>query len=142
MGEARQVEDRLTDALNGRDLDGIASCYAADAVLVDPLGIHAGTDQIIESWRQLIEAFPDAVGTVEHKYESGDTAIDEWTWVGTNSGPLTMPTGEQFPATGRRVNLRGADVATVQDGVITSHRIYFDQMEFLGQLGLVPTPRG
>jgi hypothetical protein len=34
--------------------------------------------------------------------------------------------------------VRGCDVATVEGGLITSHRIYFDQMEFLGQLGLVP----
>jgi hypothetical protein len=27
-------------------------------------------------------------------------------------------------------------VATVRDGVITNHRFYFDQMEFLSQLGL------
>jgi hypothetical protein len=27
-------------------------------------------------------------------------------------------------------------MVTVENGVITSHRFYFDQMEFLGQLGL------
>jgi hypothetical protein len=26
----------------------------------------------------------------------------------------------------------------VENGVIVSHRFYFDQMEFLGQLGLLP----
>ena len=142
MGEARQVEDRLTDALNSWDLDGIASCYAADAVVVDPFGRHEGTDQIVESWRQLFEAFPDAAGVTDHKDESGDTAIDEWRWAGTNTGPLTLPTGEQLAATGNRVELRGADFATVQDGVITDHRVYFDQMEMLGQLGLLPAQGG
>lgn len=137
MGEARQVMDRLTDAINSADPDALARCYAADAVVVDPFGTHRGTDEIVESWRQLFEAFPDAAGTVEHKYESGGTAIDEWTFAGTNSGPITMPTGEQVPATGNQVNFRGVDVATVQDGVITSHRVYFDQMEMLGQLGLL-----
>jgi ketosteroid isomerase-like protein len=29
-------------------------------------------------------------------------------------------------------------LATVRDGRIISHRFYYDQMEFLGQLGLVP----
>ncbi len=138
MGEARQVMDRLTDAINSADLDALAGCYAADAVVVDPFGTHIGTDEIVESWRQLFEGFPNSIGTVEHKYESGDTAIDEWSFAGTNSGPLTMPTGEQVPATGNPVSLRGADIATVQGGVITSHRVYFDQMEMLGQLGLLP----
>jgi hypothetical protein len=31
-----------------------------------------------------------------------------------------------------------ADAATVADGVVTSHRFYFDQLELLGQLGLAP----
>ena len=49
-----------------------------------------------------------------------------------------MPTGETIRATGKRVRVRSCDVITVESGVITSHRFYFDQMEFLGQLGLVP----
>jgi hypothetical protein len=30
------------------------------------------------------------------------------------------------------------DIATVESGAVTSHRFYFDQMDFLGQLGLAP----
>jgi hypothetical protein len=29
------------------------------------------------------------------------------------------------------------DIATVENGVITRHRFYYDQMDFLGQLGLM-----
>ncbi|MDQ4019216.1 MAG: ester cyclase, partial [Actinomycetota bacterium] len=53
-------------------------------------------------------------------------------------GPLQMPDGETIPATGKQIRVRGCDVATVENGRITSHRFYFDQMEFLSQLGLVP----
>jgi hypothetical protein len=52
--------------------------------------------------------------------------------------PLPMPTGEAIPATGKQIRVRACDVATVEGGRLTSHRIYFDQMEFLGQLGLLP----
>jgi hypothetical protein len=38
--------------------------------------------------------------------------------------------------------MRSCDVATVEEGVVTSHRFYFDSMEFLGQLGLAPEPGG
>jgi ketosteroid isomerase-like protein len=34
------------------------------------------------------------------------------------------------------VRQRECDVATVRDGLVTSHRFYFDQLDFLGQLGL------
>ena len=70
--------------------------------------------------------------------ESGDTAIDEGYFVGTNTAPLSLPTGESVPATGKAVRLRVCDIATVQNGVIINHRLYFDQMDLLGQLGLLP----
>ncbi len=75
-------------------------------------------------------------------HESGDTAIDEGYFFGTCTAPLPLPTGENIPATGKQVRVRTRDVATVQDGVITSHRFCLDQMGFLGQLGLGPPSSG
>jgi len=43
-----------------------------------------------------------------------------------------------IPATGKRLTLRGADAITVRDGLIRSHRVYYDQLGFMTQLGLVP----
>jgi hypothetical protein len=34
--------------------------------------------------------------------------------------------------------VRSCDIARVEGGLITTHHFYFDQMEFLGQLGLLP----
>ena len=139
MGQARDVFDRLTDALNSRDLAAVGACFAEDAEAVDPFSSTTrGREQIVESWRAVFEAFPDGAASPERKHESGNTAMDEWTFSGTHSGPLRTPDGEEIPATGRRVTMRGADFATVENGVITSHRVYFDQMELLGQLGLIP----
>ncbi len=73
-------------------------------------------------------------------YEAGDTAIDEGYLVGTNTGPLALPDGASMPATGSSVRLRSCDIATVEGGVVRSHRFYFDQMEFLGQLGIIEAP--
>jgi hypothetical protein len=49
-----------------------------------------------------------------------------------------MPSAESIPATGKQIRVRDCDVATVTGGLLTRHRFYFDQMEFLGQLGLLP----
>ena len=53
-------------------------------------------------------------------------------------GPLETPTGETIPPTGKQVPVRECDIATVKEDLITSHRFYFDQSEFLEQLGLAP----
>jgi hypothetical protein len=65
-------------------------------------------------------------------------AIDEGYIIGSNTGPLPGPSGGSIPATGRQVRVRSCDVVTVKGGLITQHRFYYDQMEFLDQLGLLP----
>jgi ketosteroid isomerase-like protein len=141
VGEARQVMDAVTDAVFQKDLEAAANRYAPDAVMVTPDQAEIrGREQIIQYLRQFNDAFPDNRYEPASKHESGDTAIDEGYFVGTHTAPLPLPTGESLPATGRQVRVRACDIATVQNGVITSHRFYFDQMEFLGQLGLMPEP--
>ena len=140
MGEAREVMDRLTDALTTHpDLKVIAELYAEDAVAQTPdEGEIRGRDNIVEYWRQMTDAVPEATFESLHAYEAGDTAIDEGFFSGRNTGPIQLPTGETLPATQKEVRIRGVDIATVKDGRIVDYRLYFDEMEFLGQLGLLP----
>ncbi|MYT07572.1 MULTISPECIES: nuclear transport factor 2 family protein [Streptomyces] len=139
MGEAREVMDRLTEAVTHPDLKVIADLYAQDAVAVTPdEGEIRGRDDIVEYWRQMTEMVPDGTFETLHAYESGDTAIDEGVFSGRNTGPIRLPTGETLPATQKEVRVRGVDIATVKDGRIVDYRLYFDEMEFLGQLGLLP----
>jgi steroid delta-isomerase-like uncharacterized protein len=138
MGEAREVMDRITAAVFSKDLEALKDLYAPDAAMETPdQGTVSGRDAIVRYLGELVAAFPDASYESVGQRESGKTAIDEGYFVGTNTGPLAMPTGE-FPATGQTVRLRECDFATVEDGRATSHRLYFDQMEILQQLGLVP----
>ena len=139
MGEAREVEDRITDAILKGDSEALKALYAQDAVAETPdQGTISGRDQIAAYLAEIGTAFPDAAWEVQYKHETGDTAIDEGYFVGTNTGSMTGPNGETIPATGRRVRLRECDVATVENGVVTSHRIYFDVQDWLTQLGLAP----
>jgi ketosteroid isomerase-like protein len=137
MGEAREVLDRLTGAIFSRNWEAVAGLYATDAVAVTPdQGEIRGNQDIAEWSREFLDAFPDARYESVSEHESGNTAIDEGYMTGTNTEPLISPAGESMPATGKSVRLRACDIATVEDGLITSHRFYFDQMDFLGQLGL------
>ena len=137
MGEAREVMDRLTEAMISRDSGAIEGLYAAHAVAVTPdEGEVRGPREIAEWSQAFLAAFPDAQFESLAAHESGNTAIDEGYLVGTNTGPLLSPTGESMPATGKSVRLRSCDVATVENGVITRHHFYFDQMELINQLGL------
>ena len=139
MGEAREVMDRLTAAVMSGDSDELNALYAPDAVAETPdQGTIRGREQIAAYMGEFATAFPDASWEELHKHETGDTAIDEGYFIGTNTGQMAGPNGETIAATGKRVRARECDVATVQNGVITSHRFYFDMYDWLMQLGLVP----
>lgn len=138
MGQAREVMDRLTMlAVEEHDLPSALNCYAEDAVVMTPdAGEVRGRDHIAEYWSQFVDAFPDSHYEHVGRYEAGGTAIDEGYYTGTHLAPMTTPSGETVPATGRRVRLRSCDVATVADGRIVEHHLYFDQADLLDQLGL------
>jgi ketosteroid isomerase-like protein len=139
MGEARELMNRITKGVMSADREALQAVYAPDAVIEAPdAGSIRGQDAILEWLLQFGEAFPDASWESLHEHEAGDTAIDEGFFVGTHTGPLAAPTGETIEATGNRVRLRACDAATVAGGRVTSHRFYFDQMDFLAQLGLLP----
>ena len=141
MGEAREVMDRVTAAVMSGDPDALKALYAPNAVAETPdQGTIRGRDQIAAYMGEFAVAFPDASWEELHKHETGDTAIDEGYFVGTNTGPMTGPNDETIPATGRRVRARECDVATVENGVVTSHRFYFDMQDWLTQLGLAESP--
>jgi predicted ester cyclase len=138
MGEARDIMNQVTGAFFSQQWDAMAKLYGADAVAVTPdHGVVEGSENIVAWSRQFFDAFPDARYEIVNEYESGDTAIDEGYFVGTHTGPLQGPSGETIPATGKSIRVITCDLATVDNGVVTSHRFYFDQMQFLGQLGLL-----
>lgn len=141
MGEARKTIDHMTRCMVAHDLEALALAYAEDAVITTPdEGEIKGREQIVNYLRTFTDAFPDLEWEPLAEHESGDTGIDEGWVVGTNTGPLKAPTGETLPPTGRRVRVRSVDVATVRNGEIVRHNFYFDQMDVLGQLGLLPDP--
>jgi ketosteroid isomerase-like protein len=66
--------------------------------------------------------------------------VTEGTLAGTPTGTFRSPQGD-IPATGNRIQLRYASVRHIRDGKVASEHLYFDQLEFLQQLGALP-PEG
>lgn len=137
MGEAREVMDRITEAAFSGDQEGLKTLYAPDAVAETPdQGTIRGQDGILAWFNQFDTALPDARFESAQKYEAEDTAIDEGWVVATNTGPLDLPDGTSIPPTGKSIRVRSCDIATVEGGRVKRHAFYYDQMEFLAQLGL------
>jgi ketosteroid isomerase-like protein len=86
-------------------------------------------------------AFSDLSWESVATYEIGDTAIDEGYLKGTHTGTFSTPEGD-VPATGKSFRMRECDVLHVAGGVAVSHHLYFDQLDFARQLGLMDAGAG
>lgn len=140
MDSTQQAADRHLAAFNSKDLDAFVGNEAPDIEFVIPGGIVlTGRDQVRDYMKILWEAFPDISVTAHHQVVSGDTAVTEATFTGTHTGTLMTPQGD-IPATGRSVQGRQVAVQRVRDGQIRSEHLYFDQLDFIGALG-VTAPR-
>jgi hypothetical protein len=140
MATPRERASGFGDAYNAHDLEAMRGYLRSDVVFIVPdAGELKGPDQVLEYMQGFFNAFPDAKLESVAGYEAGHTTIDEWIFRGTLTGPLTLPTGETITPTGKRISVPGIDIETWdEDGWLIGDRAYFDQLEFLTQLGLVP----
>ena len=141
MADPKGVTDRGLQAWRSRDAEGFAACYAEDATIAAPGGVELrgpdGAKQFFAMWN---EAVPDNEIAITNEYVSGSVVVQEGVFSGTHTGGLMTPTGEVIPATGRSVSAPYVDIFETDGDRITSERLYFDQVELLTQLGLMPDP--
>jgi predicted ester cyclase len=135
MPDTRDVILTHVAAMNDRNSD--ADPWATDAQLVAPGGEANGRDEVIGFLGVFQEAFPDLRLEVEQLLTDGAAAAAEGTLTGTHDGVLHAPAGD-VPPTGRAVKLRWAAVYATEGDTLKSEHLFFDQMDFLGQLGLLP----
>jgi steroid delta-isomerase-like uncharacterized protein len=140
MADARQVGADFVAAFNDHDESRIRELNAENAVFEAPGDVHVegreATTQYAMAW---LNAFPDARLNVKNEFASGDWVVQEFIFEGTHEGTLSGPAGE-IPATHRRLNGRGVQIFRVEGDAVVDTRLYFDQVQVLTQLGLMPEP--
>jgi predicted ester cyclase len=140
MGEALEAATRYDEAYNAQDAQTRAATLTPDAEFVAPGGINLrGPEQIAELQKAFWEALPDGRVTQERHVEAGEKIVIEGHLTGTHTGTFRTPQGDIAP-TGNPVRLRYASIRRVQAGKIASEHLYFDQLEFLTQIGAIPAP--
>jgi predicted ester cyclase len=109
----------------------------ADAEFVAPGASMRGRDEILAFLGVFWEAFPDGRLETVRLLAEGSVAAAEGRFLGTHTGVMRTPTGE-VPATGKQVEFRWMASCEVHGDELVSEHLYFDQLELLGQLGLLP----
>ena len=137
MDQAIAAAERHVSAFNRHDIEEHVANETPDIRWVQPGVELQGRQAVAELQQALWTALPDARIDLIRRVVGGNTVISEEVLSGTQSGPFTTPSGT-VPPTGRTVRVPFCTVQEVRDGKIAAERVYFDQMDFLGQLGLIP----
>jgi steroid delta-isomerase-like uncharacterized protein len=134
MSQPSTFIDTVYAHLNGGDFEAIEPLFAPDVETRTP----GGTLKTRDEWRAMGEAFRDAVPDMKHEivhcHEDGDTILVEGIYSGTQTGPLVMESGA-LPASGNAFAFPYVDVFELRHGICVSHRVYWDNLGFLAQLG-------
>ena len=140
MAEARDTAARFVEAFNAHDQSAIRALTGHNARLQGPGGVRLeGRDAVTGHAMAWINGFLDATMTIRNELVCDSWVVQEFTFEGTHSAPLAGPQGT-IPATGRRVAGECVQIVRYEEGQAVDVRLYYDQVDLLTQLGLMPTP--
>jgi len=140
MSEVKSTTDRFVAAFNAHDENALLALHAADIKFNAPGGFKATNAKDATAFAMTwLKAFPDGKMKVRSEIVSGPWVVQEITMEGTHTAPLANPT-RTIPATYKKVVGYGVQLLRVENEKIAEARIYFDQLEQMTQLGLIPAP--
>jgi predicted ester cyclase len=140
MADAQAVGAQFVEAFNAHDEQRIRELNAENTVFEAPGDVSLqGRDAATEYAMSWLNAFPDARITVRHELNAGDSIVQEFPFTGTHPAPMQSPMGE-IPPTNRSLTGRAVQIFRVDGDAVAETRLYFDQVEVMTQLGLMPEP--
>ena len=142
MSEAKRVLEQAIELWNAGDREGWAALYDENVEWEAPGGTRiSGLDDLkVKYFDALLDAAPDRTSVVDTLFAEGDLVTEEGRYIGTHTGTWRSPDGVEIPATEKALDFRFSAVFRVENGSITAIRLYYDQLEVLTQLGLMPVP--
>jgi len=95
-------------------------------------------DEVVAWFRRFFDAIPDLHMEVEEVVIAGEPGRERvtvrWRITGTFSGAPYLG----IEPTGSRLDLHGMDLIEVEDGRVAGNNIYYDQLTFARQIGMLP----
>jgi steroid delta-isomerase-like uncharacterized protein len=128
----------LFEIFNERDFDRAAALVTDDFELVDyafGFTFH-GPAGLLQWFQGFVTAGPDARAQLLRTITEGEWVASEHVGRFTQTGPLVTPAGE-IPPTGRKVEIRFAEIYRVEGDRIASLHAYYDGATIMRQLGLM-----
>ncbi len=119
-------------AINEGRLSILDTAYAADAVLHTKPEIK-GKGNCKAYYANYVTGFSNRQFIVKEMFAQGNKLTKYWEFKGKHTGSFFG-----IPATNKDIDVIGCTIATIVDGKITEEQDFFDNLEFMQQLGLMP----
>jgi len=140
MTETKDTAAHFVSAFNAHDEKALNLLHADHIKFEAPGGFKATTAHEATAYSaNWFKAFPNGKMTVHSEIVSAPWVVQEVVMEGTHSGPLQGPNGIVQP-THKKVVGKGVQLLRIENGKIVEARIYFDMLDQMTQLGLIPTP--
>lgn len=137
MDQALAAAERHVSAFNRHDLEAHAANETEDIKWTQPGVSLEGREAVAQLQQALWTALPDARIELVARVADAEAVMSEEVLTGTQTGPFVTPSGT-VPPSGRAIRMSFVTVQRIRDGKIASEHVYFDQLDFLQQLGIGP----
>jgi steroid delta-isomerase-like uncharacterized protein len=92
-----------------------------------------GIDSAKAFYSNFLTGFSNIQFSIKDVFGQGEKLVKHWNFKGTHTGDFFG-----IPATGKAVDLDGSTIVLMRDGKIAEEQDFYDNMDFMTQLGLVP----
>ncbi len=131
----------LDDAWNSQNWEVFRERHSADTAVYWPGQPEPtrGRDAHQAESAAFFKAFENRLENDPYKVmiASGDWTATVANWSGRMIGPFLGPDGKMRPSTGKSFRLEFCTVARWKDGEIVEEKLFYDQVGFLRQVGLL-----
>lgn len=125
------VRRLISEAQENGKLEVVDELFADDFVDHTPLpGLPANRDGVKMLFAGMRAAFPDLHIRIDEQVADGEKVVTRKTFLGTHRGDFIG-----IPGTGRPLAFEVIDVLTFRNDRIAEHRVVFDRMSLMQQLG-------
>ncbi len=109
-----------------------------DSVYADSAVLHTvpetkGKVNCAAYYKNYVTGFSNRQFIVKEVVASGNKLVKYWEFKGKHTGVFFG-----IPATNKDIDVVGCTIATIEGGKVTEERDFFDNLEFMQQLGLMP----
>ena len=122
------------EIINNRKLDLFNDSNFTKNVVMHASPSHVvGIDSARAYYANYLTGFSDISFTIKDVFGMGNKLVKHWNFKGTHTGIFFG-----IPATNKKVDIDGVTLVRMESGKIAEERDFFDNLEFMQQLGLIP----